>query len=79
MFYYRQHHTLYILHDGIIIYHEQIKILKYNNIFTHTYIYYSEVKSNLNNKNELDKHNNKNLIVVYLYIHSLFNLQFQGM
>ena len=49
-------------------------MLKYNNMFTHTYIYYSEDESNLNNKNEMDKHTNKNLIVVYLFIHSLFNL-----
>ena len=47
----------------------------YNNMFTHTYIYYSEGKSNLNNKNEIDKHNNKHLTVVYLFIHRLFNIQ----
>ena len=46
----------------------------YNNMFTHTYIYYSEGKSNLNNKNEIDKHNNKHLTVVYLFIHRLFNI-----
>jgi len=41
----------------------------------HTYIHYSEGKSDLNNKNEIDKHNNKSLIAVYLFIHSLLNLQ----
>jgi len=50
-------------------------MLKYNNMITDTYIYYSEGKSNLNNKKEIDKYNNKNLIVVYLFIHALFNLQ----
>jgi len=40
-------------------------MLKYNSMSTHTYIHYSEGKSTLNNKNEVDKHNNKNLIVVY--------------
>jgi len=79
MLYYRQHHTLYVLHDGILIYDEQFKMLKYNNMFAHTYIYYSEGKSNLNNKNEIDKHNIKYLIVVYLFIQSSFNLQCQRM
>jgi len=78
LFHYRQPHILCVLHDGILSYDEQFKMLKYNNTFTiHTYIYYSEGKSNLNNKNEIDKQNNKNVIVVYIYIfiHSLFNLQ----
>jgi len=43
-------------------------MLKYNNIFTHTYIYYSEGKSKLNNKNEIDKHNNRHYIVVCMYV-----------
>jgi len=50
-------------------------MLKYSNMFTHTHIYYSEGKSNLNNQNEIDKHKNTDLIVVYLFIHSLFNLE----
>jgi len=59
-------------------------MLKYNSMFTHTYIYYSECKSTLNKikkkkKKKKDKQNNKNLFVVYLFIHSLFNLQRQRM
>ena len=77
LLYYRQHPTLHILHYRILIYDERFKMLKYNNMFTHTYIYYSEGKSNLNNKNEIDKHKIKNLIAVYLFIHSLFNVQCQ--
>ena len=50
-------------------------MLKYNNMFTHTYVYDSEGKSNLSNKNEIDKHKIKNSIVVYLLIHSSFNVQ----
>jgi len=39
LFYYRQHHTIYTLRDGILIYDERFKMLKYNNMFTHTYIH----------------------------------------
>jgi len=53
-------------------------MLKYNNMFTHTYIYYSEGKSKLNNKNDIDKHNTKSLIVVCLFIHSSFIYSVRG-
>jgi len=72
-----------LLSDVYAIYDDGFKTLKYNSMFTHTYIhtyiYYSEGKTNLNNKNEMDKHNNKNLIMEYLFIHSLFNVQCQRM
>jgi len=54
-------------------------MLKYNNMFTHTYIYNSEGKSKLNNKNEIDNQKNIHFIVLYLFIHSLFNVQCQRM
>ena len=79
LLYYRQYHTLYIIPDRVLIYDERFKMLKYNNMFTHIFIHYSEGKSHLNNKNETGKHNNKNLIMVYLFIHILINVMCQRM
>ena len=42
-------------------------------IYSHIHIFYSEGKLTLSKNNETDKHNNKYLDVVYLWIHSLFN------
>jgi len=38
LFYWKQHHTLYLQCDGILSYDELFKMLNYNNIFTHKYI-----------------------------------------
>jgi hypothetical protein len=67
LLYYRQLPTLHILHYRILNYDEQFKMLKYNNMFTQTYVYYSEGKSNLNNKNKID---NTKLKIKLWYIYS---------